>query len=85
MASRAANLTLNKCQPILVQGLRRDIEINFHVNYIYGSVAQWISAWLWIWRTPIRFSIRGIFSLKFLFLRGNEPNCEEQQQEQQLK
>ena len=32
----------NKCRPLLVQGLRRDIEINFHVNYINGSVAQWI-------------------------------------------
>ena len=32
---------INKCRPILVQGLRRDIEINF-------SVAQWISAWRWI-------------------------------------
>ena len=38
----------NKCGPILVQGLRQDIEINFHINNIYGSVAQWISAWLWI-------------------------------------
>ena len=36
----------NKCQPILVQGLWQDIEINFHINNIYGSVAQWISAWL---------------------------------------
>ena len=38
----------NKCQLILVKGLRRDIEINFHTNNIYGSVALWISAWLWI-------------------------------------
>ena len=30
----------NKCRPILVQGLRRDIEINFHINSLYGSVAQ---------------------------------------------
>ena len=32
----------NKCRLILVQGLRRGIEINFHINKIYGSVAQWI-------------------------------------------
>ena len=31
---------VNKCRPILVQGLRRNIEINFHINNIYGSVAQ---------------------------------------------
>ena len=28
----------NKCRPILVQGLRLDIEINFHINKIYSSV-----------------------------------------------
>ena len=39
---------VNKCRPILVQGLRRDVEINFHINNIYGSVTQWICAWLWI-------------------------------------
>ena len=49
----------NKCRPILVQGLRRDIEINFHG-------AQWISAWLWIWRNLVGFLVREIFSLKFL-------------------
>ena len=32
----------NKSWPILVQGLRRDIEINFHINDTYGTVAQWI-------------------------------------------
>ena len=42
------NWNNNKCRPILVQGLRRDIEINFHISNIYGSVAQWISAWMWI-------------------------------------
>ena len=68
MASRTANWALNKCRPILVQGLRQDIEINFHIDYIYGSVAQWISNWLWIWRTPVRYSIRGIFfHLNFFF------------------
>ena len=35
-------ITKNKCRPILVQGLRRDIEINFHIDNIYGSVAQLI-------------------------------------------
>ena len=37
----------NKCRPILVQGLQRDIENNFHMEFINGSVAEWISAWLW--------------------------------------
>ena len=32
----------NKCRPILVQGLRHDIEINFHSVNINGSVAQLI-------------------------------------------
>ena len=36
------NTKINKCQPNLVQGLRRDIEINFHINILYGFVAQWI-------------------------------------------
>ena len=35
---------LNKCRPILIQGLRRDIEINFHFINIYGSKTHWISA-----------------------------------------
>ena len=51
----------NKCRPILVQGLRRDIEINFNINNIYCSVAQWISAWLWIWRTLVWFPVSEIF------------------------
>ena len=51
----------NKWRPILVQGLRRDTEINFHINNIYGSVTQWISAWLWIWRTPVQIPVREIF------------------------
>ena len=55
---------INKCQPILVQGLRRDIQMNFHIKTIYVSVAQWISAWLWIWTTQGDF-----FSLKFIFKR----------------
>ena len=38
----------NKCRPILVQGLRQDIDINCHIFNTYGSVAKWISAWLWI-------------------------------------
>ena len=37
-------LEINKCRPILVQGLQRDIGINFHIDNIYGSVAQWICA-----------------------------------------
>ena len=35
---------LNKCRPILVQGLQQDIKFNFHINNIYGSEAQWINA-----------------------------------------
>ena len=36
---------INKCRPLLVQGLRRDIEINFHVS----------------WRAPVWFPVREIF------------------------
>ena len=46
---------------MLVQGLRRDIEINFHTKPAYGSVAQWWSAWLWIRRTLVQFPARDIF------------------------
>ena len=38
-------LIINKCRPILVEGLKRGIEINFHINKIYGSVAKWIKCW----------------------------------------
>ena len=31
---------LNKCRPKLVQGLRQNIQINFHIIIIYGSLAQ---------------------------------------------
>ena len=54
-------LAKNKFRPILVQGLLQDIEINFHIINIYGSVVQWISAWLWIWRTLVRNPVREIF------------------------
>ena len=63
-ASAAWDINFNKCRPVLVQGLRRDIQINFHINNIYSSVAQWISAWLRIWWTPVWFPVREIFSLK---------------------
>ena len=77
----------NKCRPILVQGLRRDITINFHINNIYGSVAQSVEWW------PVEQEIRGsitascnIFLNDISFIWGNEPNGEqEQQEEQQLK
>ena len=59
----------NKCWPIPLQGLRRDIEINFKTFNTYGSVAQWMSAWLWICRTLVQFTVREIFSLKFLLKR----------------
>ena len=69
LGSWIRGLTTNKCWPKLVQGLRRDIEINFHINDIYGSVAQRISAWLWIWRTLIHFPVREIF---FTLISFNE-------------
>ena len=77
-------MELNKCQPILVQGLRRDIEINFHINNIYGSVSQWISAWL---KDPGFFPCQGdFFSIKFLLKRkGTKLKRQQQEQEQQLK
>ena len=37
---QACKYYLNKCRPILVQGLQRYVEINFLINNIYGSVAQ---------------------------------------------
>ena len=36
------NNNKNKCRPILVQGLRRDIQINFNIIDIYGFVAQFL-------------------------------------------
>ena len=72
----------NKCRPILVQGLRREIEINFHIINIYGSVAQRISAWLWIWRTPVWLPVRDIFFTYISF--KEEMNQEQQQQQEQV-
>ena len=60
------NNSNNKCRPKLVQGLPQDIVINFHLNNIYGFVAQWIKSW----RTPVWFTDREkIFSLEFLLKR----------------
>ena len=60
----------NKCQPILVQGLRRDIELNFHIINIYGSVAQWIKCLAWELKDPDSIPSQGdFFSLKFLLKR----------------
>ena len=35
---QSTTLPLNKCRPIVVQGLRRDIQINFHIKNMAGSV-----------------------------------------------
>ena len=43
---------INKCRPILVQGLRRDKEINFLSNNIYGSVAQLIECSAIVQKVP---------------------------------
>ena len=51
----------NKCRPILIQGLRQDIELNFQRSNIYDSVARWIGAWLWIWKNPVWFPVREFF------------------------
>ena len=49
-----SNAFINKCRPILVQGLRRDIEINFHIKNIIGSVAQSVQ-----WR-PVEQEVRDL-------------------------
>ena len=53
-------------ETILVQGLRRDIEINFHISNIYGSVAQWIKCSAGELKNPDSIPSEGDFiSLKF--------------------
>ena len=76
----------NKCWPILVQGLRRDMEINFYINNSYGSVAQSAEWWPveqedWGWN-PASGKI-DLIDIPFIW--GNEPNGEQQEQQQQLK
>ena len=59
----------NKCQPILVQGLRRDIKINFCIYNIFGTVAQRISLAVDL-KDPGSIPSQGdFFSLEFLLKR----------------
>ena len=69
---------------VLIDEVYFFIEINFHINNIYGYVAQSVEWW------PVEQEISGLilasgknFKNDISFTWGNEPNGE--QQEQQLK
>ena len=75
---------LNKCRPKLVQGLRQDIEINFHIYNINGSVAQWIKCLAADLKDHGSIPKEGDFFTYISF--KEEMNGEDQQQQQeQLK
>ena len=60
----------NKCRPILVQGLWRDIAINFYFTNINGSIAQLIECSASVLKVPgLNPGLGEFFSLKFLLMR----------------